>query len=283
MHLNFNQKSKLGLSSLLNLAHIVGKNNLAPAAIAWTVINRCNLTCEHCISHLSREKIDQDKIMEACLKIAKSDTKLVAISGGEPLMVPNIKEVVRELKNGNKIVTINTNAYRIEQHIDWIIDFKVDSVTVSIDGHNAEIHDKIRMKKGAFDSSMSAIKLLKQRRIGNFPHLGIRAVIMKDNYKHIAEYIRNFKDLADDIRFQPVHNHRFFHDVSDESVLLDEEDELSYEEMKQAILNAIKIYPELNNRYFKKIPKYIFESHQMKKEAINHCLPALFFCFKLAS
>ena len=95
---------------------------LGPIQIEIT--GRCNMNCAHC---RASEMPKKDMPLEEILKIVKfarmysPNYKEITISGGEPTMHNNFREVVRELrKNGADYLTITTNGSTID---DNLLDF----------------------------------------------------------------------------------------------------------------------------------------------------------------
>jgi MoaA/NifB/PqqE/SkfB family radical SAM enzyme len=85
-----NRKLKLLGRVLENLKYFVGGVNYAPVFVAWLPTNNCNLKCQHCTSTLDSMPVDAGKVMLAARRIAQSKVFGVTISGGEPLILPNI-------------------------------------------------------------------------------------------------------------------------------------------------------------------------------------------------
>ena len=89
---------------------------------------------------------------------------MVSIAGGEPLMHPQIDEIVNELVKRKKFVYLCTNAELVRKRFDKF-NFKPShyfSFAVHIDGLR-ERHDESVAKEGVFDEAVAAIKFLKEK------------------------------------------------------------------------------------------------------------------------
>ena len=84
---------------------------------------------------------------------------VLILSGGEPLLRPDIFEISQRAKDMGFYVGLSTNGTLIDEtNIDGIAAVGYDYVGISIDGIR-ETHDHFRQKQGAFDASMHGIRL----------------------------------------------------------------------------------------------------------------------------
>ncbi|MDQ1339820.1 MAG: hypothetical protein QG567_975 [Campylobacterota bacterium] len=279
MKISAKQNILLGYFSLRNLTCFFGNKKLDPPVIIWILTHRCNFQCKHCVSWHDNSSFEAKRLMETAKKIADSKSLIVNLSGGELFLVPNITEIISVLKKAGKIVSINTNAWFLDKYIDFIIEQDIDSISVSMDGYNSDIHDNLR-KKGSFDRIISNLEKLKNKRKNKKPHIGIRGVVMRENFSDVEKYIERFVDLADDIKFQPVHNYTdsMLHAVTDGSVLFLKEQE---EELKRVFLDLGKKYKFMKTNYHQMFPRFIFNPQSMKNVSPIHCIPVLFFSLKI--
>lgn len=84
----------------------------------------CNLNCDMCYVRMSREEMEQVGrlcTIEEWTKVAedmmKAGTLFVLLTGGEPLLYPNFRELYQKLRELGMIVTINTNGTLIDE--EW--------------------------------------------------------------------------------------------------------------------------------------------------------------------
>ena len=87
---------------------------------------------------------------------------MVSIAGGEPLMHPEIDEIVAELLKRKKFVFLCTNAVLLPKKLDKFKPSPYFAWVVHIDGLR-ERHDESVCKDGVFDEAVAAIKLAKSR------------------------------------------------------------------------------------------------------------------------
>lgn len=158
--------------------------------VIWNLIRRCNLVCKHCYS-ISADtefpgELDTAKVYEVMDDLKTFGVPVLILSGGEPLLRPDIFEISKRAKNMGFYVGLSTNGTLIdEQMIPAIADVGYNYVGISIDGIK-ETHDRFRQKSGAFDASMHAVKLCKENNI----KVGLRFTLTQDNAHELPELLK---------------------------------------------------------------------------------------------
>jgi len=276
MYFTYKDRFRLLMRGGENLICYFTNKKCSPPTILWELIQRCNLTCSHCSSHLNRDKIDTKQLEKTATSIAKSKNVITIITGGEPLIIPNIKEIITILKQHNKIVVLNTNAVLLHKFIEFFTDIKLDYLNISIDSHIPEKHDTIRGQKGCFQIILDNLEALKKLN-SKFPRVGIRCVVMKNNFTDMEPYIKKFSSYSKDIKFQPIHNMGHRHLVDKSDTLFDPQDKRMKEKLEAVIGNVTKKYKGFKSQYYKLFPNFLFDIQSMYKLSIRHCTPVLLF------
>ncbi len=166
----------------------IKREPLAPVVI-WNLVRRCNLTCKHCYS-ISADKdfsdeLSTNEVFDVMDDLKKYSVPVLILSGGEPLLRPDIFEISHRAKQMGFYVGLSTNGTIIdESNIDKIIDVGYDYVGISIDGIR-ETHDEFRRKPGAFDASMHAIELCRKAGV----KVGMRFTLTQDNAHELPELL----------------------------------------------------------------------------------------------
>ncbi len=119
----------------------------------------CNLKCAGCgkIQQPASLLKQRMPVEQAVAAIEESGAPMVSIAGGEPLMHPQIDEIVRRLLDRNKIVFLCTNAVLMPKHLHKFKPHRNFAWMVHIDGLR-ERHDASVCKDGVFDEAVAAIK-----------------------------------------------------------------------------------------------------------------------------
>ena len=168
----------------------------APAGpvVIWNLIRRCNLTCKHCYA-TSADKDFPGELSTAEVFDVMEDLKaygvpVLILSGGEPLMRPDIFEISRRAKAMGFYVGLSTNGTLISgDNIEQIGKVGYDYVGVSLDGMR-EVHDRFRRRIGAFDESLRGIRLCRAAGI----KVGLRFTLTQDNVRDLPDLLHLLDD-----------------------------------------------------------------------------------------
>lgn len=118
-------------------------------AVLFPVSYRCNLACTYCRERLNRTEIDAWASVRALLN---SSCAWVYITGGEPLLVPDIFDICDTIRAAGKKVGLTTNGNVNRDGVSR----HVDRLGVSIDGPE-EIHEAGR-GKGTWEPAVGFLK-----------------------------------------------------------------------------------------------------------------------------
>jgi MoaA/NifB/PqqE/SkfB family radical SAM enzyme len=101
-------------------------------------IRRCNLACEYCNEYDDFSKpVPTDEMFRRVDKLAELGTSVITISGGEPLMHPELDDIIRRIRKHGMIAGLITNGYllvaeRIQRldraGLEWL-QISIDNVT----------------------------------------------------------------------------------------------------------------------------------------------------------
>ena len=165
----------------------VGPHRDPPGPVViWNLLRRCNLTCRHCYS-VSTDTNFAGELSTPEIYVVLEDLKaarvpVLILSGGEPLLHPDIFTIARRAKAMGFYVALSSNGTLIdENNIAEIAACDFDYVGISLDGLGA-VHDRFRRLEGAFDASLHAIRLCRERAL----KVGVRYTMTRDNAGDLA-------------------------------------------------------------------------------------------------
>lgn len=139
-------------------------NKRFPLVLMLEPLFRCNLACPGCgkIQH-PKEILKQNLSPEECFAaVEECGAPVVSIPGGEPLLHPQITDIVEGLVERKKFIYLCTNAILLEKNLDRFEPSPYLTFSVHLDGLR-EHHDKCVDRKGVFDTAIKAIKAAKER------------------------------------------------------------------------------------------------------------------------
>ncbi len=135
-----------------------------PLVLMLEPIFRCNLACAGCGKIQYPDHIlDRRLTPEQCWAASEEcGAPIVSIPGGEPLIHPEMSDIVRGLVRRKKYVYLCTNAILLERKIDEYEPSKYLTFSIHMDGLRDE-HDLAVCRDGVFDVAMRAIKSALQK------------------------------------------------------------------------------------------------------------------------
>lgn len=131
-----------------------------PLVLMLEPIFRCNLACAGCGKiQYPDHVLDRRLTPEQCWAAAEEcGAPIISIPGGEPLIHPEMSDIVRGLIQRKKYVYLCTNAILLERKIDDYTPSKYLTFSIHMDGLRDE-HDLAVCRDGVFDVAMRAIRL----------------------------------------------------------------------------------------------------------------------------
>ncbi len=171
----------------------------------------CNLKCEMC-KHWRETReppISMERFREIISELSELGTKKIHFSGGEPMLRPQLPDLVEHATGLGIRVTLTTNGTLIDKEkAKRLIEAGLRGVNVSIDSPNRKMHEKIRGVEGAFKTTARSVALFRK-----YAHKGkltvrINTVVSRTNYTTLDTLPDLAHQLgADGINLIPVDDH----------------------------------------------------------------------------
>ncbi len=143
-----------------------------PHVIAWNLTRRCNLECAHCyISAGPSESAADELTTDECLRIAGeilslNPAPLFILSGGEPLLRPDLSTIAEFAASRGATVVVGTNGTLLtDERIRELKDAGVTGFAVSVDSLEPAHHDNFRHGRGALAATAASLERLRAHRI----------------------------------------------------------------------------------------------------------------------
>jgi heme b synthase len=168
-----------------------------PKWIAWETTQRCNLNCVHCRCSSDVAGADGDFTTPEAFKliddICEVSSPVLVLSGGEPLLRPDIFEIAAYGTAKGLRMCMATNGTLVTDEVcAKMKETQIRMVSLSLDGPTAEVHDNFRNSPGAFTGVIRAAETLKRNGI---PFL-INSSFTKRNQGDIAATFKRAKGLG---------------------------------------------------------------------------------------
>ncbi|WP_424889234.1 radical SAM protein [Streptomyces sp. XH2] len=168
-----------------------------PEVVVWDTTYACPLRCSHCYSESGRRPSrqlgppDMLRVADALISLGP---RVVALSGGEPLVVRGLFEVAARLRAAGVRTSVNTSGWVMNRRLAERLADHFDEVIVSLDGATPEVHDRIRGRAGSFRRVLAALALLDEV-AGERPadgrgrlRFGIDCVVIRSNFGQLEDF-----------------------------------------------------------------------------------------------
>jgi MoaA/NifB/PqqE/SkfB family radical SAM enzyme len=115
----------------------------------------------------------------------------LVLSGGEPLMHPELSRLIDVLRKTGIRISILTSGMLLESNAS-VVAQNVDDLIVSLDGPQ-QIHDRIRGVPGAFEQLTRGVRAVRRLKPG-FP-VGARCTVQRGNYSQLREVVKTARRM----------------------------------------------------------------------------------------
>jgi len=162
--------------------------------VIWNLVRRCNLTCKHCYATSADKdfpgELGTDQIFSVMDDLRAYGVSVLILSGGEPLMHPDLFRIAGRAKEMGFYVGLSTNGTLIGPgNLDAIVKARFDYVGISLDGLR-DTHDRFRRRIGAFDQALRGLRLCRDAGL----KVGLRFTLTQDNAGELPDLLRLMDD-----------------------------------------------------------------------------------------
>lgn len=248
----------------------------------------CNLNCQGCRYHSSQtrnstqegssqEHISLEIIDKICTALPELQTKEVFLCGqGEPLLHPQINEIIRAFKGKHSKVHLFTNGTLIDDSMaQMFINTKLDVLRISLWALNKEEYEKCcpgtdpsNLQKAL--NGIRAVHELKSRAGLRYPKIILTAPLNRRNYQAIETRIRKAHELGCDGLWFDIYHHwgEFIHES------------LTAEESEQICRQLRKLKPVIKSFYMTHNINEFISRYRMGEKAwmFSPCFAGWFHC-----
>ncbi len=135
--------------------------------VQWLVTNRCNAACGFCESSSGTPQPDElthEEAIRLIRDLSGMKVRRLILSGGEPLMRPDLFELMEYANQRAIALGLVTNGWFVPEMADRLRRLKFFLYFTSIDGEGA-FHDKTRAISGAFEHALQGLELFTRMRV----------------------------------------------------------------------------------------------------------------------
>ena len=173
-------------------------------SISWNLTKRCNLNCDHCYLDANfrggfrTDELSTDECRRVIDQIAEvNPNAFLILTGGEPLLRPDIYDLIRHAAEKKFMVVLGTNGTLINKNnAEKIKTAGAHGVGISIDSMDASKHNTFRGVPFAWERSMEAFDVLNEVGVDFLVQMSVSDM----NYREIPDVVA-FAEKAGAIAF----------------------------------------------------------------------------------
>ena len=157
--------------------HLLEKAD-GPSHAQIALTNACPQKCAYCYNkNRNGQLMDTDTIKRTIRDLKEKGVIWFGFTGGEPLLNKDLVDIVECAGRDTTVKLFTTGSNLTAELASDLKKAGLNSVSISLDHWLQEEHDRVRGCKGAFDTALQAIEILKKT--GGI-HIGVSSVISKD-------------------------------------------------------------------------------------------------------
>ena len=155
----------------------------------------CNLRCIYCYASSGqalKNELTQEEIFKVLDQAAELGAqKIIVLGGGEPLMYPNLFEIIDYIISKGIQVDLFTNGTLIDNDTAQKLFRRNVSISMKMNSRNPEIQDELAGKTGTFTAIEKGLQALRQAGYPDENHtLGIETIVCRQNYDELPDLWR---------------------------------------------------------------------------------------------
>ena len=199
------------LHHLKPLVKWLNGERIFPIYAAVSLTRLCNYRCIFCVYDTierSAIHIPSNPLIRIIDELRRDGLKAVFLSGeGEPLLHPEVCEIIAQIRNFGTDVALNTNGFRLSRETSMTVLKHLTFVRVSLNGWGNDDYEFIhRSPKHAYDTVLSnlADAVIVKKENGLDVTIGVQCILLEENIDHLIDLTKDLKAVGVDyLVFKP--------------------------------------------------------------------------------
>ncbi|MDQ6698065.1 MAG: radical SAM protein, partial [Actinomycetota bacterium] len=180
--------------------HVAPRLHVRPLVAEVFITENCNLRCVSCACwrETTRNELTTEEWKETLRQLRELGVLKVNVTGGEPLVRHDCIELLAYATDiGIPNLHLNTNGLLLDQRrVAAVLDAGVRSFNISVDGSDADAHDQIRGRRGAFAETVAHLRALLAERERLALKVRMNFTVMRSNVDQLGGIARLAQDLG---------------------------------------------------------------------------------------
>ncbi len=207
--------------------------------ISWNTTNKCNMTCKHCYRDAGAEfndELNTDEAKSLIEEIAKAGFKIMIFSGGEPLMRPDIFELVEHAVKFKLRPVFGSNGTLITKEVAQKLKrIGTMGIGISLDSLDSAKHNRFRGLERCWEATVKGMENCREAGLS----FQVHTTVMDWNYEEILD----ITDFA--VKIGAAAHHIFFIVPTGRAVNIKDEF-LNTQQYENLLTNIVNKQKEVN-------------------------------------
>lgn len=162
-------------------------NKKLPRLLFIRITEACNASCFMCsfAGNQTPHLLTPEKARLLVKELAGSSIHHVRLTGGEPLLLEDIAQIVSIFKEAGLAVSIITNGFFLDKCSEALAAAGLDQIIVSLDSPKPETHDKLRKTEDLYKNALAGIT--KIRTLSPSTLVRVNTIVSKHNLKSLPD------------------------------------------------------------------------------------------------
>lgn len=169
-----------------------------PLFAVWNFTNQCNLSCKHCYQDAERHRLPDELTLSQKLdlvdQMGEQYVAMIAFSGGEPTISPDLFAVLRRCQRYDIHTTIATHGGTLSAKLAAeLAEAGVKYVEISLDSVYPERHDAFRGQPGMWHRTVRGMRAVVEQ-----PglRLGVAMCVHQGNFHELEDMLQFCVDVG---------------------------------------------------------------------------------------
>jgi len=176
-----------------------------------SVMDRCNFRCPYCMPRetyheayrflKSNERLDFGELLRLSRVFVRAGVKKLRITGGEPLLRPNLADLIGDLTSlpGIDDIALTTNGMLLGKYATELKAAGLQRITVSLDTLDPTVFARM---SGGFDGVAQVLEGIEQARRAGLAPIKVNAVVQRGVNDHtLLDLLAHFRGTGVIVRF----------------------------------------------------------------------------------
>jgi radical SAM protein with 4Fe4S-binding SPASM domain len=200
---------ELGVAAFSRRMHESVVRDRIPLVGSIELTNRCNLHCQHCYldgAHnvpAGQKELSADEINYLFSQVVDEGTLWMLLTGGEPLLRRDFKQIYTSAKRKGLLVSLFTNGTLITERLaDLLAEWRPFTIEITLYGHTQATYERVSGVSGSHTRCRAGIERLLERKLP----LTLKTMLMSLNQHELWEMQAYARSLGVHFRYDALLN-----------------------------------------------------------------------------